>query len=88
VDDDRDEASHAARIGDLSLQLNDAAAAVHWYQKSELLAPLDASLLTRLADAQSKTGQLDNALATLARAMEKDPTHAAARVLARRLQAR
>ena len=39
VDDDRDEAQHAVRIADLSMQLNDAAAAVAWYQKSDALGP-------------------------------------------------
>jgi tetratricopeptide (TPR) repeat protein len=58
VDDDRERRAHAARIADLSLQLNDAAAAVAWYQKCECLSGGDASLLARYADAQAKAGQL------------------------------
>ena len=56
VDDDRDQATHAAQIGDLSLQLNDAASAITWYEKSAALAVPDAGLLAHLADAQLKAG--------------------------------
>ena len=51
VDDNREESAHAAQIADLSLQLNDAASAVAWYQKSDALDAGDAALLARLADA-------------------------------------
>ena len=69
VDEDRDEAAHAARIADLSMQLNDAAAAVAWYQKSDALRTGDASLLARMADAQSRAGQVETARATIKRAI-------------------
>jgi len=88
VDDDRDMASHAVRIADLSMQLNDAVSAVAWYQKSESLGTTDASLLVRLAEAQAKAGQVDRARATVLRALERDPASPPARGLARRLQAR
>ena len=88
VDEDRDEAVHAARIADLSMQLNDPVAAVAWYQKSDALRASDASLLARMADAQSRAGQVENALATIRRATEKDPNHPLVRSVARRLQAR
>ncbi|MEO5742398.1 MAG: tetratricopeptide repeat protein [Vicinamibacterales bacterium] len=88
VDDDRDEAVHAARIADLSMQLNDAASAVAWYQTSAALRPSDASLLSRMADAQSRAGQVESALATIKRALQKDPDHPLAHAVARRLQAR
>jgi tetratricopeptide (TPR) repeat protein len=88
VDEDRDEAAHAARIADLSMQLNDAVGAVAWYEKSVSLRASDASLLARMADAQSRAGQRDHALATIRRALEKDPNHPLARSVARRLQAR
>ena len=88
VDDDRDEAMHAARIADLSMQLNDATAAVAWYQRSDALRTSDASLLARMADAQWHAGQTEDALATLQRAVEKDPNHPLVRAVARRLQAR
>ena len=88
VDEDRERASQAVRIADLSMALSDAAAAVAWYQKSEALGGSDVALLIRLADAQAKAGQIDEARATAARALQKDPADASARSLARRLQAR
>jgi predicted TPR repeat methyltransferase len=88
VDEDRDEASHALHIGDLSMQLNDAVSAVAWYQKSASLGTGDASFLVRLAEAQARAGHLDQARATVDRALEQDPQHAAARGLSVRLQAR
>src|SRR5688500_7510282 len=88
VDVNRDEAVHAARIADLSMELNDAQAAVAWYQRSDEMRTSDASLLARMADAQWKAGQPDIALATLKRALDKDPRHPLVRTVARRLQAR
>jgi len=88
VDEDADEAIHATRIADLSMQLNDAAAAVAWYQKSDSLRTGDASFLARMADAQSRAGQHEPARATIKRALEKDPNHPLVRTVARRLQAR
>lgn len=88
VDEDREEAVHAARIADLSMQLNDAVAAAAWYQKSDTLRTSDASLLARMADAQWRAGQTDKARATLTRALEKDPNHPLVRSVSRRLQAR
>ena len=58
VDEDREEAVHAARIADLSMQLNDAVAAAAWYQKSDGLRASDASLLARMADAQCARGSV------------------------------
>jgi tetratricopeptide (TPR) repeat protein len=88
VDDDRQESVRAARIADLSMQLDDATAAVAWYQKSDALGTSDASLLARMADAQSRAGQVDSARATIQRAIEKDPNHPLVRAVARRVQAR
>jgi len=88
VDEDREKASHAVWIADLSMKLNDAVSAAAWYEKSEALGTTDASVVVRLADAQAKAGKLDEARATVERALEKDPADAAARALARRLQAR
>ena len=88
VDEDRDEASHAVHIGDLSMQLNDAVSAVAWYQKSETLGTGNAPLLVRLAEAQAKAGHLDQARATVDRALEQDPQNTAARGLSVRLQPR
>ena len=88
VDEDRQEAVHAARIADLSMQLNDAVAAAAWYERSDALRASDASLLARMAEAQARAGQVENALATLKRAIDKDPDHPLVRAVAGRLQAR
>ena len=88
VDDDREEAVRAARIADLSMQLDDATAAAAWYQRSHALGTSDASLLARMADAQSRAGQVDNARATIQRAIEKDADHPLVRAVARRIQVR
>jgi len=88
VDEDRDRASHAAQIGDLSMQLNDVASAVAWYQKSVSVATSDTVVLLRLAGAQAKAGQIENARATVQKVLELQPDNVAAQNLARRLQPR
>jgi tetratricopeptide (TPR) repeat protein len=88
VDEDRDEAVRAAQIADLSMQLNDATAAVAWYRKSDALRASDASLLARMAEAQFRAGQLEPAFATIKRAIDKNPDHPLVRAVAQRLQAR
>jgi tetratricopeptide (TPR) repeat protein len=88
VDEDRDEAVRAARIADLSMDLNDTAAAIAWYQKSDALRAGDASLLARMAAAQLRAGQVEPARASIKRAIEKEPNHPLVRSVARRLQVR
>jgi tetratricopeptide (TPR) repeat protein len=88
VDEDRDEAARAARIADLSMQLGDATTAAAWYRKSDGLRTADASVLARMADAEARAGQVEASLATLKRAMEKDPNHPLVRAVERRLQVR
>jgi tetratricopeptide (TPR) repeat protein len=88
VDQDRHEAQRAATIADLSLALNDAGAALAWYEKSASVAPENASILARLADAQWRSGQFDRARATLQHATEIDPADPSVRAAARRLQPR
>jgi tetratricopeptide (TPR) repeat protein len=73
--DDREFASHAAQIGALCLRVNDVAAAVEWLQKAAVAAPSDVRMLAALADAQSRSGDVDGARATIARGLEKDPTN-------------
>ena len=70
------------------MQMNDAVAAVAWYRKSDGLRASDASLLARMADAQSRAGQIENARETIKRALEKDPNHPLVRSVNRRFQAR
>jgi tetratricopeptide (TPR) repeat protein len=88
VDEDREQAVHAIRIADISMQLNDPGAAVAWYQKSQALGATDSGVLVRLAEAQLKAGQIENARVTVQRTLERDPQNAAARNLSRRVQAR
>jgi tetratricopeptide (TPR) repeat protein len=88
VDEDGEEAVHAAKIADLSMQLDDVVSAVAWYQKSDALRVSDAPTLARMAEAQWRAGQVDNALGTIKRAQDKDPHHPLVRSVARRLQAR
>jgi tetratricopeptide (TPR) repeat protein len=75
----------ATRIADLSMQLGDAPMAVSFYQRAVDAAPADGALLARLAEAQWSAGDRDAARATLAQALEKDPTNRTARLLQRRI---
>jgi tetratricopeptide (TPR) repeat protein len=75
----------ASRIADLSLRLNDANTAITWYHRAALAGPLDAVSLTGLADAQFRSGQVDDARATLNKALTADPALPAALQLKRRL---
>jgi tetratricopeptide (TPR) repeat protein len=86
TDDDREGALNAARIGDLSLLLNDPPSAVAWYERSTALAVPDAGLLARLADAQMRAGRGEIAQETLARAAAKDESDPLVRAMTLRIQ--
>ena len=86
VDDEREKTIQAERIGDLSLAVNDAPAAVAWYRKSASRGADDASLLARLADAQLRSGELEAARVTAQRAITADPNDGEAQAIAHRLQ--
>ena len=75
----------AERIADTSMRLNDPPTAVRWYQRALDAAGPDDALLTRLAEAQLRAGDVANARTTIDRVLEKDPANAAARLLLRRL---
>jgi tetratricopeptide (TPR) repeat protein len=79
---DSETAALAARIGTLSLRLNDAPAAVRWFTRAA--GSGDVRMLASLTDAQLRSGDLDGARATLARAIAKDPTHPQLLALSRR----
>jgi tetratricopeptide (TPR) repeat protein len=84
--DSREAAAMAARIADLSMRMQDAAAAITWYQHAiERIGP-EVSLLARLAEAQWTSGDREAAKGTIARALEKDPENAALRTLQRKLR--
>jgi tetratricopeptide (TPR) repeat protein len=84
--DARRRAAIATRIADLSLAVNDATAALTWYQRATDAVPPDAALLVRVAEAQFRAGNRDAARATLTKALERDPGNAAGRALQRRLR--
>jgi tetratricopeptide (TPR) repeat protein len=84
--DPRRRASVATRIADLSLRLDDAPAAVGWYQYAATQVALDPASLVRYAEAQWRSGYPDEARTLLDRLLERDPTHVAARTLRRRVR--
>ena len=80
--DDRRRIAHSTRLGDLSLKLNEpAVAATHFLRAAE---GNDAGLLARAADAQLRAGDKDAALATVTRALEKEPGNVLAQSVYRR----
>jgi tetratricopeptide (TPR) repeat protein len=82
----RRRASLAVRVADLSMQASDPTAATIWYQRASGLTALDAAVLVRLAEAQLRSGDMDAARQTLARALDKDPANRAARQLQLRMR--
>jgi tetratricopeptide (TPR) repeat protein len=75
------------RVAGLSLRLGEPATAAGWWQRAAAAAPadVDAAFLARLADAHWRAGDASAARDTLAKALEKDPGHRAARALLRRI---
>ena len=81
---DADFVSRAARIGSLSLRLNDPRTAVVWFERASDSSPNDLRLVASLADAQLRAGDRGAAKATIARGLEKEPRHVSLLALARR----
>ena len=71
--DARKRSAEAARLGDLSLRVNEPAVAATYFIRASADAPNDAALIARAADAQLRAGDRDVARGTAARALEKDP---------------
>jgi predicted Zn-dependent protease len=84
--DARRSVAMAERIGVLSAQVRDPAAAVTWFQRAIDGGGADAALFLRLAQAQADNGDLEAARAAVAKALERDPGNTAARTLARQLR--
>jgi tetratricopeptide (TPR) repeat protein len=80
--DARRRSAHAARLGELSMKLNDYPAAAGYFLRAGDNG--DPALLARAADAQFRAGDTDAARATAARALEKDPQNALALSILRR----
>jgi Flp pilus assembly protein TadD len=68
--------------------MNDPAAAIAYFQRAAADAPSDPSVLTRLADAEWRTGDVDTARTNVTKALERDPSDARALALQRRLARR
>jgi tetratricopeptide (TPR) repeat protein len=77
VSDDADFVSRAARIGRLSLRLDEPAAAVAWFHRASAATPGDVGLLASLAEAQLMSGDRTAAQRTITSGLEKDPKNAA-----------
>lgn len=84
VNSETDFAARAARIGRLSIRLNEPAAAVQWWRRAATARTSDVGLLASLADAQLRAGDREGALATVTEGLDKDPTNAALLALSRR----
>lgn len=82
----RRRAAFAARIAALADATRAPALAAEWYRRAAAAGAGDADLLVRWAAAQAAAGDAGAAGETLARVLEKDPDHAAALALQRRLR--
>ena len=74
------------RLGDLSLRLNEPAAALAYFHRAAREPSADQAVQTRLADAQWRTGDKDAARATIGRVLDKDPSDPQAVALRRRFR--
>lgn len=83
---DPDLVQRATRIGTLSLRVNDAPTAIEWFERALAGSPNDVRLLASLAEAQVAAGEIENARATVARGLEKDPENPQLALLVRRLK--
>jgi tetratricopeptide (TPR) repeat protein len=84
--DNRRRAMMYGRLGNLSVQQRNAADGVAWYQRAIEANGADAALLVRLSEAQLLAGSPAAALATLQKALDKDPFNRDALALARRMK--
>ena len=85
---DSDAAASAAKIGALSLQLNDAPGALPWLQRSLAVRPDDVNALAALAEAQLRTDATSDARSTLTRGLALDPQNTRLLDIDRRLRRR
>ncbi len=85
--DDAEWPERAARIGRLSMRLNDFSTAAVWFGRAAAAAPTRIDPLLDLAEALLKAGNRDGARDAAERAQALAPDNARARSLARRLAA-
>jgi tetratricopeptide (TPR) repeat protein len=79
-----DEPSRDARVGRLSLRLNEPRVAVVWLRRAANARPADLNLLAALADAQLKAGDHAGAQASIQQALDREPDNPTFLALARR----
>jgi len=82
---DRDEGARAARIGDLSLRINQPDIAATWLERASAALPNDLTTIAALVEAHLRAGDRDAATAALDRGLAKDPANAALLALAARM---
>jgi tetratricopeptide (TPR) repeat protein len=80
--DTRRRSAQSARLGDLSIKLNEPAVAAAYFLRAAETG--DPTLLARAADAQLRAGDKEAARATVAKALEKDPQNTFALSVQRR----
>lgn len=86
VQTDPDAAVFAARIGALSLKLNEAAAALPWLQRALAARPDDLPVLASMAEAQLLAGDVTSARLTLTHALALQPANRDLQRLERRIR--
>ncbi len=77
----------ALHLGDLSMRLNEPAAAVGWYAKAAESPTAPPSTFARLAESQFRTGDQAGAFASVARGLQREPRNPTLLGLQRRLNA-
>ncbi len=86
VQPDADAATHAARIGTLSLQLRDPSTALAWFRRARAARPDDVGVLRGIVEAQVQGGDTAGARRTLVEATALDPLNKDLLALDRRLK--
>lgn len=76
----------AERIGELSLKLNEASAAIPWLRRALLAKPDDLTILTAMTEAQLLAGDAPGARATLTHALTLQPQNRDLQRLDRRVK--
>ena len=77
----------ALRLGDLSMRLNEPAAAVAWYTRAAQGPTATAAVFARLADSQFRAGDPAAALVSVGRGLQRDPRNTALIGIERRIRA-
>ncbi len=75
------------RLGELSMRLNEPAAAVAWFTKAAQGPAATVTVIARLAEAQFRAGDPAGALASVGRGLQRDPGNVALVAIERRIRA-